>query len=264
MGRNGEEPDMPANDVVVASSAADAEAVEAIKSHHAQLAGRLAVLTEAMLSAVERGADFEPPRVAALVFLTGELLPHAAAEEERLYPAAAGTERARPLLESMIAAHRVIGALVERIRIEPPVRAAACGHALRVLFDAHLIDENERILPIVAADPEVSLVEVTHGMHELLGHHHPGTGAESAPTCGCGEHDTDDPVLDVREVPHSIRHATVFGAFDAVPAGGALVLVAHHDPIPLLRQLEERTSGRLDVDYEQRGPEAWRLRLTKR
>lgn len=87
---------MPANDVIVASTAADAEAVEAITSHHAQLAGQLAVLTDAMVSAVERGADFEPTRVAALAFLAGELLPHAAAEEERLYPAATRTQRARP------------------------------------------------------------------------------------------------------------------------------------------------------------------------
>lgn len=254
---------MPANDVVVASTAADAEAVEAITSHHAQLAGQLGALTDAMLSAVERGAGFEPARAAALAFLTGELLPHAAAEEERLYPAATRTERARPLVESMIAAHRIIGSLVDGIRTEPPVRAAGSGQALRVLFDAHLTDENERILPIVAADPGVSLVEVTHGMHELLGHAHSANGAEPSHSCGCGESDADDPVLDVREVPHSIRHATVFGAFDAVPHGGTLVLVAPHDPIPLLRQLYQRASGLLAIDYEQRGPEAWRLRLTK-
>lgn len=255
---------MPANDVIVASTAADAEAVEAITNHHAQLAGQLAVFTDGMLAAIERGLDFEPVRAAALVFLTGELLPHAAAEEERLYPAATRTERARPLVESMIAAHRVIGSLVDGIRTEPPVRAAGSGQALRVLFDAHLADENERILPIVAADPEVSLVEVTHDMHELLGHAHPTNGAEPSHSCGCGESDADDPVLDVREVPHSIRHATVFGAFDAVPDGGTLVLVAPHDPIPLLRQLDYRASGRLEIDYEQRGPDAWRLRLTKR
>lgn len=255
---------MPANDVIVASTAADAEAVEAITSHHAQLAGQLGVLTEAIVSAVERGADFEPARAAALAFLTGELLPHAAAEEQRLYPAATSTERARPLVESMIAAHRIIGSLVDGIRKEPPVRAAGSAQALRVLFDAHLVDENERILPIVAADPDVSLVEVTDGMHELLGDAHPGNGAAPSHSCGCGESDAGDPVLDVREVPHSIRHATVFGAFDAVPAGGALVLVAHHDPIPLLEQLDYLASGRLEVHYEQRGPEAWRLRLIKR
>ena len=254
---------MPANDVIVASTAADATAVEAITSHHAQLAGQLAVLTEAIVSAVERGADIEPARSAALAFLTSELLPHAAAEEARLYAAATRTERARPLVESMIAAHRVIGSLVDGIRTEPPVRAAGSAQALRVLLDAHLVDENERIVPIVAADPDVSLVEVIGGMRELLGDAHSGNGAESSHSCGCGEHDTDDPVLDVREVPHSIRHATVFGAFDAVPAGGALVLVAPHDPIPLLHQLDQRASGRLEIQYEERGPEAWRLRLIK-
>lgn len=254
---------MPANDVIVASTAADAEAVNTITSHHAHLAGRLAVLTDAMLAAAERGADFERARAEALAFLTGELLPHAVAEEQRLYPAATRTERARPLVESMIAVHRIIGSLVDLIRTEPPVRAAGCGHALRVLFEAHLVDENERILPIIAADPEASLAEATHGMHELLGGHHPTNGAEPSHACGCGESDSDDPVLDVREVPHSIRHATVFGAFDAVPAGGALVLVAPHDPIPLLRQLHERAGGRLEINYEQRGPEAWRLRLAR-
>lgn len=255
---------MPANDVIVASTAADAEAVEAIMNHHAHLAGQVAVHSDAMLSAAERGADFEPARASAVAFLTGELLPHAVAEEERLYPAATRTERARPLVESMVAAHRILGSLVERIGTERPVRAAASGQALRVLFAAHLTDENERILPIVAADPEVSLTEVIHGMHELLGDHQPSGGAGPSHQCSCGETDDEVPVLDVREVPHSIRHATVFGAFDAVPVGGALVLVAHHDPIPLLHQLDHRTSGRLDVDYELRGPDEWRLRLTKR
>lgn len=263
---------MSVNEVIVSSTPADAEAVEAIKNHHAELAGHVAALTEAMLSAAEQGADIEPARAAAVAFLTGELMPHAVAEEEHLYPAAARTDRARLLIESMIAAHHIIGALVEQIRSEPSaVRAAAAASALRVLFDAHLTDENDRILAVVAADPEISLDEVTHGMHELLGGHaesHPGghgadSGHGSAGGCSCGEVDADDPVLDVREVPHSIRHATVFGAFDAVPAGGSLILVAHHDPIPLLHQLHDRTSGRIEISYEERGPEAWRLRLTK-
>ncbi|MDQ2638918.1 MAG: DUF2249 domain-containing protein, partial [Actinomycetota bacterium] len=196
----------------------------------------------------------------ATQFLTGELLPHAEAEEARLYPAAANTERARPLIESMIAVHRVLAGLVDRIRTEKsPVRAAAAGDALRVLFEAHLVDENDRILPIVAADPDVSLADALGGMHELLGDHH---DAEGGHKCGC-EHDAEEPVLDVREVPHSIRHATVFGAFDAVPVGASMVLVAHHDPIPLLHQLHDRTSGRISVEYLERGPEAWRLRLTR-
>lgn len=255
---------MSVNEVIVASTSADADAVEAIKKHHAELAARVAVLTDAMIAAAERGGDVAAARSDTVGFLTGELMPHAAAEEDRLYPAAARTERARPLIESMIAAHRVLSGLVERIGTEvSSVRLAAAGHALRVLFDAHLTDENDRILPIVAADPEVSLAEVVHGMHELLGGHRPGQAGHGGHQCGCGESDADEPVLDVRAIPHSIRHATVFGAFDAVPVGAALVLVAHHDPVPLLRQLSDRSSGRVAVDYLERGPAAWRLRLTR-
>ncbi|OBG15695.1 cation-binding protein [Mycolicibacterium celeriflavum] len=251
---------MTINEVIVATTSADAEAAETVRNHHAELAGRMQALTEAMLSAAERGADFEAARTAATEFLTGELLPHAAAEEARLYPAAANTERARPLIESMIAVHHIIGGLVDRIQTETsPMRAAAAGHALRVLFDTHLVDENDRILPIVAADPHVSLADALGGMHELLGGHH---GVEGGHRCGC-ESDAGEPVLDVREVPHSIRHATVFGAFDAVPVGASMVLVAPHDPVPLLRQLHDRTSGRISVDYLERGPEAWRLRLAR-
>jgi uncharacterized protein (DUF2249 family) len=137
-----------------------------------------------------------------------------------------------------------------------------------VLFDTHLAKENDLVLPVVAADPAISLAGVLAGMHELLGevehehdaatHQGPATG-----TCGCGGHDDEIPVLDVRAVPHAIRHATVFGAFDAVPDGGSLLLVAPHDPVPLLRQLSARAGGALAVDYEERGPDAWRLRLTR-
>lgn len=253
---------MSVNQVVVASTAADADAAEAIRNHHTELAGAVRVLTDALLSAADRGTDVEAARFAAVAFLTGELLPHAAAEEQHLYPAAARIEQARPLVESMIAAHRLLGDLVERVRTEPsPVRAAGAAQALRVLFEAHLADENDRILPILAADPAVSLAEITQGMHELLGSREP---APAGHRCTCGDADADEPVLDVRDIPHAIRHATVFGAFDAVPVGGTLVLVAPHDPLPLLRQLNELTTGAVEVDYVERGPQTWRLRLTRR
>ena len=43
--------------LVVATSAADAQAVEAIKDHHSQLAGALAVQVETLIDATVR-ADF--------------------------------------------------------------------------------------------------------------------------------------------------------------------------------------------------------------
>lgn len=79
--------------------------------------------------------------------------------------------------------------------------------------------------------------------------------------CGCG-HDAEAPVLDVRPIPHAIRHATVFGAFDAIAPGQSLVLVAPHNPLPLLAQLAER--ARIDVAYLDEQPDEWRLRITRR
>jgi uncharacterized protein (DUF2249 family) len=81
-------------------------------------------------------------------------------------------------------------------------------------------------------------------------------------SCGCADDDRGAPELDVRAIPHSIRHATVFGALSAIPAGGSLVIVAPHDPKPLLAQIAER-EGPVMVTYLDEGPDAWRLRLTR-
>jgi len=292
-------PDTPAT-VVLASTAEDAAAVEAVREHHAELAGRLAAHTEHLLRMVAAAdsAAFGQARAAAAEFCAEQLLPHAAAEEAGLYPAAGALPQTKLLVEAMIAEHRVLEGLVRDLgeATEPP-RVAAAAHALRVLFDTHLAKENDLILPAVAADPAVSLTEILAGMHELLGEHaghehghghgsghgeghsgcgcgqaegHPeghagcGCGEAAGPAaCGCSEVDVDVPELDVRTVPHAIRHATVIGAFDAIPAGGSLLLIAPHDPLPLLRQLSRRTGGAIAVSYEQRGPEAWHLRLTR-
>jgi uncharacterized protein (DUF2249 family) len=85
---------------------------------------------------------------------------------------------------------------------------------------------------------------------------HAGHGA-----CSCGEQGADAPELDVRPIPHAIRHAAVLGAWSAIPTGGSLVLVAPHDPRPLLAQIAER-EGPVTVTYLDEGPDAWRLRLT--
>ncbi len=258
-----------ATDVVVATSARDSAAVQAIRQHHAELAGSLAGHVEALLATATAGGElFEDARRRALRFLTGELAPHAAAEEVALYPAAASSETARLLIEGMLAEHKVILSLVDQLHTAgDPVRAAATGYALQVLFDAHLAKENDLVLPVVAADPAVSLAEILTGMHELLGpEDSPDTGSHQhhdGGPCSCGESDSGTPELDARTIPHAIRHATVFGAFDAIPSGGSMVLIAPHDPQPLLRQLAVRANGRLDVSYLQRGPEAWRLRLTR-
>jgi len=85
---------------------------------------------------------------------------------------------------------------------------------------------------------------------------------ETAGGCACGHHEDEDIVLDVRTIPHAIRHATVFGAFGAIPVAGSLVLVAPHNPLPLLNQLAAQAE--IEVEYLLEDPQEWRLRITRR
>ncbi len=265
-------------DVVIASSAADAAAVEAVKQHHAQLAGALSALVEATLDAVGRiGGAGESAvgaaRDALVHFCDEELMPHATAEEQSMYPAGARFDTGALLVEAMIAEHHVIGALVEAIRTgQSPVAVAANAVALRVLFESHLAKENDIILPLLAAEPSVSVAALLEGMHELLGADGHGEAQPAAATggcggggqCGCGGASADaSPELDLRAVPHAVRHATAFGAVGAIPVGQSLVLVAPHDPLPLLGQIEAREPHAFEVTYVERGPEAWRVRLSR-
>ncbi len=158
--------------VVVASNDDDAAAVEAVRAHHAQLAGALAVRVDAVVRLAgtpDRHAS-DAARDALAGFCAAELLPHAAAEEQALYPVAAADDRARLLVEAMIAEHRVLEGLVGDLGAgADPIASAALGTALRVLFETHLAKENDLLLPLVAGDPSRSLAGALAGMHELLG-----------------------------------------------------------------------------------------------
>jgi hypothetical protein len=165
--------------------------------------------------------------------------------------ATAGLGLARLVVEAMLVEHQRIVGLVDWLgTTSEPAAAAALARALRELFEAHLAKENDEILPLLVASPDVSVAELLGGMHELLGGEDRSTdGPDEASggcgseghACGCGE--TDGPAypeLDARAIPHAIRHATIFGALDGVRPGKGLVLIAPHEPLPLLAQLEQR------------------------
>jgi uncharacterized protein (DUF2249 family) len=273
-------------DVVIGSSAADVSAAAAVEQHHAQLAGSLALRVEGVVAAASTGNDSVAlqARDDLVTWCSDELVPHALAEEKAMYPHAQARTEGRLLVDGMLGEHDVIRGLVgELAGATEPVRAAAAARALQAVFETHLAKENELILPLLVAAPDVSLADILGGMHELLGadenghdhehdhahgHGHAHGQAEQAGcgghSCTCGEVDGPGfPELDARTVPHAIRHATIFGALDAVQPGGGLVLVAPHDPLPLLAQIEQRAPGRFAVDYLERGPEAWRLAFVR-
>lgn len=81
--------------------------------------------------------------------------------------------------------------------------------------------------------------------------------------CACGHENESEIVLDVRTIPHAIRHATIFGALGAIAPGFSIDLVADHNPLPLLAQLNDRQPGEFAVSYLEEGPEVWKLRLAR-
>lgn len=259
---------MTTSELIMATSAEDATAVDELRTQHAEILGRLTGIAEGLsASAGASGQEFDQAYQDGVAFIGETVLPHLLVSDELLYPAARASAPAKLLVEATLAGTAAIaeqGVRLERATERP--RAIAAVESARALVQARFAAEDAFLLPALAASTGVNLAEIVRELATRT----PSAPVSAAPegrnhgACGCAESaDTGAPELDVRTIPHAIRHATVFGAFDAVPAGSSMILIAHHDPIPLLHQLADRSGGRLQVAYEERGPEAWRLRLTR-
>ncbi|MFD2768001.1 DUF2249 domain-containing protein [Micromonospora eburnea] len=255
-------------------SGADLAAARAVIRHHAQLAAVLDRHVRNLLEAAEHGDDVRAQDVRAdlLGWLREELLPHADAEETALYPVAADRAEAALLIRGMRAEHRAITDLVAELdATTEPVRLAAAARALAGVLAVHLAKENELIVPLLVDAADVSLAALLDGMHDLLGSSKSAGGCGGTCGCGGGPATTDaaapvltiDPRLDVRLLPHDRRHTTVLAALDAMPAGGALVLIAPHAPRPLLAEIEARYRGNMVAEWLQDGPDTWQVRLSR-
>jgi uncharacterized protein (DUF2249 family) len=263
-------------------SHADQSAAQAVVRHHAQLAAGLDRRVEALVELVDSEylVKAESARQDLLAYLRGEILPHARVEEEALYPPAAADPTGRLLVEGMIAEHRALAGLVTELSdARSLVRAAAAGRAFGALFAVHLAKENDLVLPLLLAAPDVSLADVLAGMHDMLGAGDAGAADEPATAgcgcggCGCGGDQpaasAEAPVLsvdtrlDVRHVPHDQRHALVLSTVAALPPGDAVVLVASHAPRPVLREIDDRFGGQVRTQWLQSGPDTWQVRLER-
>jgi uncharacterized protein (DUF2249 family) len=72
-----------------------------------------------------------------------------------------------------------------------------------------------------------------------------------------------DGVLDVRMLAPARRHSLIFETFEGLRPGGFFVLVNDHDPKPLYYQFEYERTGTFTWNYEEQGPEVWRVRIGK-
>ncbi|HET6381381.1 MAG TPA: hemerythrin domain-containing protein [candidate division Zixibacteria bacterium] len=147
----------------------DAQAADAIRAHHREMATELRRRVAAVGTAVREGRLADDARQAVLAYLDAELLPHAGAEEKALYPAGDRGNLAM-LVRAMRDEHVNLVNHVDALR-----RAAEADEviglsaAILALFESHLHKENELLIPALVADPEVELGPLLEGMHELLG-----------------------------------------------------------------------------------------------
>jgi len=74
---------------------------------------------------------------------------------------------------------------------------------------------------------------------------------------------TTETVVDVRPLAPREKHPTIFGVWNQLPEGGAMILINDHDPVPLYYQFACEHSGAFKWEYLESGPEVWRVRISK-
>lgn len=75
---------------------------------------------------------------------------------------------------------------------------------------------------------------------------------------------TDIKELDVREIIPREKHPTIFSTFDSLKNGETFQLINDHDPVPLLYQFEAERKNQFVWDYIERGPQIWRVNISKK
>ncbi len=72
-----------------------------------------------------------------------------------------------------------------------------------------------------------------------------------------------DNELDVRQLRKPDKHPTIFAAYAMLRVGESFVLVNNHDPKHLRAEFDADYPGSYAWEYLDRGPEVWRIRISK-
>jgi uncharacterized protein (DUF2249 family) len=70
-------------------------------------------------------------------------------------------------------------------------------------------------------------------------------------------------VMDVRPIPCSIKHGLILKTVFELPVGDYFILLNDHDPIPLRYQFQAEFGDAVRWEYLERGPEDFRVKITK-
>ena len=70
--------------------------------------------------------------------------------------------------------------------------------------------------------------------------------------------------LDVRTIVPKEKHPTIFSTFEALNKGEGFQLVNDHDPKPLYYQFQAEKKDQFEWDYVEKGPQVWRVNISKK
>jgi uncharacterized protein (DUF2249 family) len=162
------------------------EAYEAMLAHHARLGEELASRADSVSAAVTAGRPYGAAVASVIAYLAEEVLPHAAAEEKSVYPAAAAHADMAGMVGEMVAEHIMLSALSARLAaVTDPASAAGQAQQAATLFAAHAAKENDVLLPALLGDESVDLAVLLGQMHEGIEQaHDPGSGPATAGAAG--------------------------------------------------------------------------------
>ncbi len=146
------------------------EAYEAMLEHHKRLGEELSGRADAVSREVAAGRPYGTAVAGLIAYLAEEVLPHAAAEEKTIYPAAARAGLAGTVVE-MTAEHVTLSALGTQLAALTDGRAAAArARQIAGLFTTHAARENDVLLPALLADHSADLAELLAQLHDSTGH----------------------------------------------------------------------------------------------
>ena len=73
-----------------------------------------------------------------------------------------------------------------------------------------------------------------------------------------------DTNIDFREFQPRFRHALFISLFERLKEDASFGFINDHDPLPLREQLEKLYLKNLIWDYEEQGPDVWKIRVSKK
>lgn len=151
-------------------------AYEAIRTHHRLLSEQLTERVTAVSGAVAARQPHGAAVAGLIAYMAEEVLPHAAAEEATIYPAAAAHPELADTVGAMTTEHKTLSAAASRLAgLADGAAAAEQARQIAELFTSHAARENDILLPALVRDESVDLAALLDEMHKY---------AERAPSHG--------------------------------------------------------------------------------